>query len=132
MKKMIVMLALMVPMFILGMTSAQAQGRWEFLGKRAVDYGLDRDVIPVTWRDGAFDGLKFEVKGGALNMRKCIVHFENGGKQEIELRHNFGKGSDSRIVDLRGNNRLVEKIELWYDTKNIARNKAVILVYGRH
>ena len=132
MKKMIALLALMVPMFMLGMADVNAQGRWEFLGKRAVNYGLDRDVIPVTWRDGAFDGLKFEVKGGALNMRKCIVHFENGGKQEIELRHNFGRGSDSRIVDLRGNNRLVEKVEFWYDTNNRARNKAVIFMYGRH
>lgn len=132
MKKMIALLALIVPMFLIGMVDAQAQGRWEFLGKRAVNYGLDRDVIPVTWRDGAFDGIKIEVKGGALNMRKCVVHFENGGKQEIDLRHNFDRGSDSRVVDLRGNNRLVEKIEFWYDTKNAARNKAVVFVYGRH
>lgn len=132
MKKMIALLALIAPMFLLGMIDAQAQGRWEFLGKRTVNYGLDRDVIPVTWRDGAFDGLKIEVRGGALNMHKCVVHFESGGKQEIELKQRFGRGSDSRIVDLRGNNRLIEKIEFWYDTKNIARNKAEVFVFGRH
>jgi hypothetical protein len=114
------------------MSNVNAQGRWEFLGKRIVNYTLDRDVIPVTWREGSFNALRFEVKDGALNMRRCIVFFGNGEKQEIELRHNFGRGGNSRVIDLVGNNRLIDRIEFWYDSKNFSRSRAEVLVYGRH
>ena len=132
MKKMLFFLALIAPLFLMGMTVSSAQGRWEFLGQRAVNFGLDHDVIPVTWREGSFNAIRIDVRRGALNMHRCIVFFENGGRQEIELRHNFGRGSDSRIIDLVGNNRLIERIEFWYDTKNFARMRADVLVFGRH
>ncbi|NJM24993.1 MAG: hypothetical protein HC859_05290 [Bacteroidia bacterium] len=112
-------------------TSSMAQAKWERLGTRVVNYGLDRDIIPVTYRDGAFTAIQIEVKGGAVNMHKCVIHFENGGKQEVELRHNFRRGSDSRVIDLVGNKRFIEKIEFWYDTKNLARRRAVVTVFGR-
>lgn len=107
------------------------QGPWVHLGSRKVNYGLDRDVINVTYKDGTFESIKIMVNNGAVNMHKCTVYFGNGGKQEIELRHNFAKGSDSRIVDLKGNKRFIDKIEFWYDTKNLAREKAEIEVWGR-
>ena len=132
MKRMIVLIALIVPMFMLGLAKVNAQGRWELLGTREVNYVLDRDVIDVTWRDGSFDALKFEVKGGALNMRKCVVHFENGEKQEMDLLYKFGPGRDTRVLELQGNKRLIEKIEFWYNTRKKAKNKAIMSVYGRH
>ena len=112
--------------------SSHAQGRWERLGSRTVDWGIDRDVIPVTWRDGAFNAIRIEVRGGALNMHKCIIHFENGSVEEIPLRHTFTRRSASRLIDLPGNKRMIEKIIFWYDTKNFARSKAVVTVWGRH
>lgn len=111
--------------------TSSANDPWVQLGMRKVNYGLDHDVIPVTYREGYFEAIKIVVRGGALNMHKCTVYFENGGQQEVELRHNFIKGSDSRVVDLKGNKRLIEKIELWYDTKNIADRKAVVVIWGR-
>lgn len=112
--------------------SAQKRVRWELLGSRKVDFRLDRDVIPVTWREGAFDAIRIVVKDGALNMHRCIIHFENGEKQEVALRHQFRRGSASRLINLPGNKRLIEKIEFWYDTKNFSSEKATVFVYGRH
>lgn len=132
----LVMIALLLMPAVLTVTEIQAQprrkARWEFLGSRDVDFKVDRDVIPVTWRDGAFDAIRIVVKGGALNMHKCIIHFENGGTQDVELRHNFDRRSASRLIDLAGNNRLIEKIVFWYDTKNFSGQKATVTVYGRH
>ena len=109
-----------------------SQHRWERLGTRTVDWSIDRDVIPVTWREGWFDAIRINVRRGSLNMHKCIIHFENGQVEEIELRHNFTRGGSSRIIDLPGNKRRIEKIIFWYDTKNRMRSKAVITVWGRH
>ncbi len=104
---------------------------WVRLGSRKVNYTLDRDVIPVTYRDGVFESIRLVVKGGAINMHKCVVHFENGGVQEIELRHTFTRASSSRVIDLRGNKRIIEKIVFWYDTKNLSRGRATLTVFGK-
>jgi hypothetical protein len=104
---------------------------WRSLGTKTVNYRVDHDVLDVQLRDGRFQQLRFVVRGGDLNMHKCVVHFENGGQQEIELRHNFDKRSASRVVDLKGNNRIIERISFWYDTQNSANNKARLTVFGK-
>lgn len=106
--------------------------KWEKLGTRKVNYGLDRDVIPVTVAKGGFTKLKIQVTGGGINMHKMIVEYGNGTKDEIELRHNFTKKSGSRIIDLQGGKRIIKKITFWYDTKNIAKRRGTIHVFGRH
>lgn len=108
------------------------QGTWEKLGSRKVDRKVDHDEIMVTWTDGVFDAIKIMVTGAPLNMHKCVVHFGNGSSQEIELKHNFAQGSDSRVVDLKGNNRIINRISFWYDTQGVFRGKATVTVFGRH
>ena len=111
--------------------SAFTMQEWVSLGSKKVNFKLDRDVVNVSYKDGTFTAVKFEVSDGSLNMHRCVVHFENGGKQEVELRHNFGKGSESRVVDLKGNRRFIEKIEFWYDSKNAQNKRATITVLGK-
>lgn len=105
---------------------------WERLGARKVNYGLDRDEIFVTAKDGIFSALKIKVKRGGINMHKLVVHYGNGQTDEIELRQNFAPGSESRVLDLVGNKRIIQKVVFWYDTKNIARRRGVVELWGRH
>jgi hypothetical protein len=130
--KSITILSALIFLWIIPSHTALAQQRWERLGTRTVDWGLDRDIIPVTWKDGWFDAVRIEVHGGALNMHKCIIHFENGQQDDVEIRQLFTRRSSSRVIDLPGNKRRIEKIVFWYDTKNRARSKAVVTVWGRH
>jgi hypothetical protein len=71
-------------------------GSWVQLGMLKVDYSLDHDVLPVTYRQGYFEAVKIVVRGGPLHMHKCMIYFENGGQQDVELRRNFGKGTEPR------------------------------------
>lgn len=103
---------------------------WQQLGTHVVDYTLDYDVIPVTYKKGAFTTLKFKVADGNINMHRCMVTFENGDKQEIEIKHQFIANSE-KTVDLKGNDRIIEKVTFWYDTKNASSKKAVVEVWGR-
>jgi Protein of unknown function (DUF2541) len=113
--------------------SAIAQGgRWEKLGERKVNFALDRDEIIVGRADGRFDGLKIIVRRGAINMHKMVVHFGNGESQELELRNSIPRGGESRVIDLPGNNRVITKVVLWYDTKDRARQRAELELWGRH
>ena len=105
---------------------------WEHLGSKKVNYRLDRDVIHVGLFEGGFEKLKIKVSGGRLNMHKMVVEYGNGSKDEINLRHNFGRGSESRIIDLNAGKRIIRDITFWYDSKNLQSTKAVVHVHGRH
>lgn len=104
---------------------------WKKLGAKKVSYKLDRDVIHVGAYEGTFTKLKIAVTGGSVNMHKMIVEYGNGTRDNIPLRYNFNKRSDSRIVDLEGGKRVIKKIIFVYDTKNRSRQKATVHVFGK-
>ncbi len=104
--------------------------RWKLLGAKKVDYGLDRDEIITTF-DGPLTALRFKVKRSPINMHKIMIYFRNGDVEEIIVRENLGAGGQSRIIDLPGNKRSVNKVVFLYDTKNLARRKGVVELWGR-
>jgi hypothetical protein len=105
---------------------------WEHLGSRTVNYRLDKDIIKVTAREGGFKKLKIKITGGSLNMHKMVIQYGNGKKDVIQLRHNFSRKSETRIIDLKGGKRIIRDITFFYDTKNLSRKKAKIHVFGKH
>ena len=119
-------------LFVSFSSFSQQKVKWERLGSRAVDYRADFDVIQVGALEGGFTKLKVAITGGALNMHRMSVTYMNGTKEEIELRHNFKKGSTSRVIDIRGGKRLIKKIKFFYDTKTLTLKRAKVHVYGRH
>ncbi|MDP4263162.1 MAG: hypothetical protein Q8941_11600 [Bacteroidota bacterium] len=111
---------------------APAFSKWEKLGERKVNFKADRDEIGVGRFEGFFDALQVKVKRGPINMFKMVVHFHNGETKEIELRNNFAAGSESRVIDLPGNKRVIDKVVFWYETKGFADSKAIVELWGRH
>ncbi|MBK6993403.1 MAG: hypothetical protein IPH31_00200 [Lewinellaceae bacterium] len=105
---------------------------WELLGARKINYGLDRDEIIVTRAEGVFSAVQLRIKRSPINMHKLAIHYGNDEVEEIELRENYRAGSQSRIIDLPGNKRIIKKVVLWYDTKNLAHGKGVVELWGRH
>ena len=112
--------------------SAIHVGDWERLGSRKVNYSADRDEILVTAREGRFNKLKLKFRDARLNMKRLVVHYGNGDKQEFNLKNTFRAGQESRVLDLRGGNRVIRKVVLRYDTKNLARKRATVEVWARH
>lgn len=106
--------------------------RWEKLGQRNVNYGLDKDEIKVTARDGRFTAVKIMVRKSPINLHKAVLHFGNGSKQEINLRKNIPAGGETRVIDIKGGKRVINKVVFWYDTKGILNRKAVVELWGRH
>ena len=107
------------------------KGKWELLGSRKVNFGLDFDVIQVGARDGGFSKLKMVVKNGSLNLHKMQVIYGDGSVDNLAVKHSFQNRSSSRLIDLQGGKRIIKKIKFWYDTKNRSRNKATVTVFGR-
>ena len=118
-------------LFLMSFAPSQ-QVKWEKLGSRKVNFGLEKDIIPVGVKKGGFTKLKIVVGGGAINMHKMKVNYMNGSREDIALKHTFTKKSGSRIIDLKGGKRIIKNIVFFYDTKNLAKSRATIHVMGRH
>ena len=125
--KKLLLLAFVIPALLY---TATAQ-RFEKLGERKVKFKSDKDVISGRW-DGWYEALKIKVRGGSLNMEKMVVHFRNGQTEEIPLKNNFTDGGESRVIDLPGARRLIEKVVFWYEATSSDGNKPTVELWGRH
>lgn len=121
-------------LLLIGLSSFMAPSsitNWEQLGSRKVNFKVDRDVIKVGVDDGRFKKLKVVVRQGDLNMRGMTVHYGNGTSENIPLRFNFNTRSTSRVIDLKGNNRIIKKVVFVYDTDKRERRRARVTLFGK-
>jgi hypothetical protein len=102
---------------------------WSFIGDKIAAYGTDRDVLTVTGND-AFRKIKLRITGAPLHIIDMDVYFENGTKQNVELRKKFAEGSESRVIDFPGGMRRIQRIEFLYETIGFIHGKARVAVWG--
>lgn len=111
-------------------SSVEAKQNWVFLGERTVADTIDHDTIPVTAARGDFRRIQFRVKDHAIQILRLVVHYGNGNPDKIETREMIPAGGESRAIDLKGGDRIIKKIDFWYETKSLGRNRAIVRVYG--
>ncbi|MBL4706795.1 MAG: hypothetical protein JKY54_19855 [Flavobacteriales bacterium] len=105
---------------------------WQRLGSRIVNMKADHDVIPVTVFKGAFTKLKFKVKGAPIHIHNIRVIFGNGESMNLKIGKKFAAGSESRVLDLPGNKRIIKKINLNYKSVPVGKGRAEIVAWGKH
>ena len=111
-------------------TTLQAQrGRWTFLGESHVDGSVDHDSIKVGRSDGAFRAIQLRISGGAINFERVIVRYGNGTQEEIPVRARIPDGGHTRVIDLPGERRIIESVDLWYGKDKWSKRPKVSL-YG--
>jgi hypothetical protein len=104
--------------------------RWEYLGQSNVDGRRDHDNIRVNAR-GAFRAIQLRVQGGAIEFQRVVVHFENGADSEVEIRDRIPADSQTRAIDLPGDKRRIDNVEVWYGKGNWGRRRPNLRLYGR-
>lgn len=103
---------------------------WELLGDKSVDFRVDRDVIRVGRREGRFEKIALEVTDNDVEIRDLTVFFRHGRPQDVRVRSLIRAGGRTRPIDLRGGDRVIERIELIYRTRGPGRGRAKVAVYG--
>lgn len=101
---------------------------WRSIGSRSVGLRGDHDVIPVTTAEGSFDRIRLRVAKNGVQIRRLVVHFGNGRTQEIALTKYIAPGQSTRAVDLLGDERVINRIELWYRARPPRSGQARIIV----
>jgi Protein of unknown function (DUF2541) len=104
------------------------------LGKTQLSYSeSDRDVI----RLGAcppnrkVTSLKVAATQGDADIRLLRVRYGNNQTEELWVRSRLNRGSETRWIDLKGNQRCVTAILIVGDTVNSSPRPATLQVYGR-
>lgn len=106
------------------------EGDTVLLGKRHVTDRTERDVIEVGARKGTFSGLRIRASGAPIEFKRVVVHFENGGEQVFERNRGLRRGETSRIIDLTGGARRIDRVVFVYEARTRGWKGAEVTLYG--
>jgi hypothetical protein len=110
--------------------SAQ-RGQWRELGSREVDYNVDHDTILVTGFKGDFRKIKLRVSNAPVRFQRVVVTYGNGRSQELAIRSLIRAGGETRAINLPGRERVINKVDLWYESASLRRQKARVTLFGQ-
>lgn len=115
------------------LASAQrGQGKWELLGTQKVGFTVDRDVIRVGRREGRFRAIQLRVRGNDIHMMDLKVVYGNGQTEDIQVRSMIKARSQTRVIDLKGDRRVIREVQMVYRSRPSFRGQATIEVWGLH
>ena len=123
------LLLALVPVLVLAAAGESFAAGWVLIGRRAVTDRIDHDTFALPGH-ARYDKLRLQVKGPAVQFHDLKVHFANGGTEDVTLRDVLRGGT--RVIDLKGRDRDIERIEVWYDaqTRRHGRGSSVE-IWGR-
>ncbi|HUL15931.1 MAG TPA: hypothetical protein VLV88_08035 [Terriglobales bacterium] len=111
-------------------SAALAQHRdMVFLGESHVDGRTDHDKIKVTAAEGRFRAIQLRVSGGGVDFDHVVVHYGNGSNEEIPVRDHIPSGGETRVIELPGERRVIQSVELWYGKRN-ANTRPTVQLFG--
>jgi hypothetical protein len=110
---------------------ASAQGRWELIGQRQVGFLVDRDVVSGRGQ-GRFSVIRLCVGNAPVHFRDVDVVFANGERQQLAVNALVRAGACSINLDLRGDARRIQRVEMVYNSVPNFRGRALVSVYGLH
>jgi hypothetical protein len=107
---------------------AQAK-HWILLGTAHVDKNEDHKTIHVGDQAGQFRKIQLRVNGGAVELQRMVVHFGNGTQEELAVADRVRSGGKTPELDLPGERRTIDSVELWY-SKEYSDTRPEVSVYG--
>ena len=123
--KWLIVLALVV------LIAAAQSADWIKLGTKTVRHSVDRDVILVGPKEGPFNAVKLKVRKAGLHIMDMKIHFMNGDVMDVEIRKFIPRDGETRVIDLPGKKRKIEKVVFWYKTPKKKAKAARIRLWAR-
>lgn len=117
-------------MVLFGIGAATASAQWVSLGSKEVKDRSEQDTWDVSDR-GQFSRIKLVVQHRPVRFYRLKVTFENGQSQELAIRNLIRAGGETRAIDLVGNDRRIDKVEIWYEAHTPRRGvRSQVTLYG--
>jgi hypothetical protein len=109
---------------------AQA-AQWVQLGEQTVGHNPDRDTVYVGSREGRYEALRFRVLGNEVAFAEVRVIYGNGASEVLNVKEHVQPGETTRPYDLRGQHRIIERVEFLYQSEVQWARRATVQVFGR-
>ena len=111
-------------------TSVFASGQfWDFLGCAQIDSGGDHSNIQITRRSELFHTIQLRVSGDAIFFDRLILRLSDGTFEEFVVDGRISSQGRNYVMNLPGEGRVLESVELWYYKEAWEHNPRVSL-YG--
>ncbi len=118
--------------FLLVFMSASAiAASWQSIGTRSVNPREATDTIQVSRGKSVYNKLQLSVRGGGLNIERMVVHFKSGKPYKVNMRNNIPKNGKSRVIDLPGQARAINKVVFWYSAQSLGRKNTMVTLLGQ-
>jgi hypothetical protein len=102
------------------------------LGQATVEGKRDFDSIKVGRAEGRFRELQLRVTGGPVEFYRVVVNYGNGQKDELEVREKIRAGGETRAIDLKGNERVINSVDFFYGKGTwLPTRRPKVSLYGR-
>jgi hypothetical protein len=105
-------------------------GEWVRLGCKDVRFLIDRDTLKVGRQEGRFSALRIKVRKAPVEIFSLRVTFGNGSRMDVPVREMIPPGGNSRPIDLPGNNRGIDRIEMIYRSMPSVLGTAEVCIDG--
>ena len=92
----------------------------------------DHDEISVTVMEGFFTRVKLKVMKAPIHLKNINIIFGNGTNKNVVFNKRFPAGSETRVIDLPGNKRIIKKVKLNYKSVPTPKGRAVVSLWGKH
>ena len=116
-------------LFVLALLASPALAKhWVYLGAAHIDGNVDHDNIHVGGSE-TFHKIQLRVEGGAVDFRRVVVHFGDGTHEELPIKSRVRSGGKSNELDLPGEHRTIDSVELWYG-KERWENRPEVRLYA--
>lgn len=110
-----------------------AADQWILIGQQKVGKLADKDVYPIGLDKGQFSALKFRVTGNRVAIAEVRVFYGNGTSEFLPVQEHVQNGQETKAYDLKGTYRLIERIEVLYQSENPLKGQATFQIFGfRH
>ena len=117
--------------FAFALTISARADHWVYLGNAHVDSADDHKNIKVGSDDGQFHKIQLRVHGGAVDFQRVVIHYGNGDKEELPVQDRIRDGGKTKSLELPGERRTIESVELWYSKEHLDTRPEVRLYATR-
>lgn len=103
---------------------------WQLLGEVSAGKRVDRDEIRAG-RSGAYTAIRLIVRNAPVEFFNIRIQFRNGESREVDVRQSVPRGGSTRVIDLPGERRLIERVVFWHKTPPRALQQARVQLWAR-
>lgn len=111
-------------------TGTLAADDWIMVGKRTVKDRVETDTITLSGHR-LFSHIKICVYRKPVHFIDADIHYDNGGHQDVPLARRINAGDCSRVIDLNGGVRDIDRIVLRYEETSRKRARATVRVFAK-